>query len=360
MINLIIANIKLFFFKLFFKPTDKKIIHIYKIRKGYAGEYVGLGVSSELTSQYMGEFGFNSKTFGVTDDNKIDKILHEQRPHFLIIKAFWVRKEKLELLAKKYKKTNFIVVSHSKPTFLATETNGFNRLFDAIELSKKYKNIFVASNNIDFVLNSGGIVENMLYIPNIILPKLNNNERVTDNSKIKVGLFCAIRPMKNIMNQVIASISAANELNKKLELYVITNRVEMGGDVTLKNLRDLFNNLDKEKYQLIELEWMNWGEFNEVIKKMDIGLQSSFTETFNIVAVDFINNNIPVITSPSINWSSNVFKTNPDNIDEIKNLIKTLYLSDSIKECGLSESYRGLINYNIKSLTYLNNLFRNI
>lgn len=358
MFTKLIANLKFLLFKLCFKPTTKKIIHLYKIRKGYAGEYVGLGVSSELTNEYMKEFGFNTLSFGVVDDNKIDKILHDERPDFLIVKAFWIRKEKLELLAKKYKKTKFIVVSHSKPTFLGTETNGFNRLFEVIELSKKHNNIFVGSNNLDFVLNSGGLVDNMVYIPNIILPKINTNKRKVESDKIKIGLFCAIRPMKNILNQAIASISAANELNKKLELYVITNRVEMGGDVTLKNLRDLFKNLDSEQYKLIELDWMDWKGFNEKIKEMDLGLQSSFTETFNIVAVDFINNNIPVITSPSISWSSNVFKTNPDNIEMIKIKIKSLYLIEDLSEKGLNESYLGLINYNIQSLKHLDKVFK--
>jgi hypothetical protein len=358
MFTKLIANLKLFLFKLCFKPTTKKIIHLYKIRKGYAGEYVGLGVSSELTNQYMKEFGFNSLSFGVVDDNKIDKILYDERPDFLIVKAFWIRKEKLELLAKKYKKTKFIVVSHSKPTFLGTETNGFNRLFEVIDLSKKYENIFVGSNNLDFVLNSNGLVNNIFYVPNIILPKLNNNKRQIESDKIKIGLFCAIRPMKNILNQVIASISAAEELNKKLELYVITNRVEMGGDVTLKNLKDLFKNLDSEQYKLIELDWMEWKDFNNKIKEIDLGLQSSFTETFNIVAVDFINNNIPVVTSPSIEWSSNIFKTNPDSIYNIKIKIKSFYLIQDLVEKGLNESYLGLINYNIESLKHLDKIFK--
>jgi hypothetical protein len=357
MFKKILSNIRIFFFGLCFKPSNKKIIHLHKIRKGYAGEYVGLGVSSDLTTKYMKEFGFNVKSVGVIDDNKIDKVLHDERPHLLIIKAFWVRKEKLELLAIKYKKTKFIIVSHSKPTFLSTETNGFNRLMDIVDLSKKYDNIFLGSNNLDFTENLISLDEKVVYIPNIILPKPNNNKRKKDI--LRVGLFCAIRPMKNVMNQVIASISASNELNIHLELYVITNRVEMGGDVTLKNLRDLFNRLDSDKYKLIELDWMEWNSFNDKIKDMNIGLQSSFTETFNIVAVDFINNNIPVITSPSIEWSSEIFKTNPDNITEIRNKIKLLFLSDYYSQKGLDESYSNLIDYNIESLKYYNFLLVN-
>jgi hypothetical protein len=297
------ADLKLSFFTEFFKPDkSKKMIHLFKVRKGYAGEYVGLGVSSDLTNQYLQEFGFNSKSFGVVDDNKIDKILHDERPDFLIIKAFWVRKDKIELLAKKYTKTKFIIVSHSKPTFLATENKGFERLFEVLELANRLDNVFLGLNNLDFYNNFEYLSRNVVYVPNIILPENFSNNKTKDDV-IKIGLFCAIRPMKNILNSAVAAISAADMLGKKLELYVITNRVEMGGDITLKNLRELFVNLNPELFELIELGWMTHPEFNEQIRHMDIGLQVSFTETLNIVAIDFLNNNVPVITAPSINWS---------------------------------------------------------
>lgn len=343
------AEFKLKVFKKFFIPNfDKKIVNVFKIRKGYAGEYVGLGVSSDLTNKFLNEFGFNSQSFGVVDDNKIDKILHDERPDFLIIKAFWVRKEKLELLANKYKKTKFIVVSHSKPTFLGTETKGFERLFEVVDVAKRCANVFLGVNNKDFFNNFLGITDKVLYVPNIILPVYNTTEKFKTDT-IKVGLFCAIRPMKNIMNSALAAISFADELGKKLELHVITDRVEMGGDVTLKNLRNLFNKLDKTKYELIELDWMSHDEFNEAIAKMDIGLQVSLTETFNIVAVDFINNNVPVITSPSIVWSSKLLQANPDDITDIKHKLHKHYNNDLISDYAISKSHLNLINYNIDS-----------
>jgi hypothetical protein len=342
------ADLKLSFFKEFFKPDkSKKMIHLFKVRKGYAGEYVGLGVSSDLTNQYLKELGFNSESFGVVDDNKIDKILHDERPDFLIIKAFWVRKDKIELLAKKYTKTKFIIVSHSKPTFLATENKGFERLFEVLELANRLDNVFLGLNNLDFFNNFEYLSRNVVYVPNIILPENWANYKPKDDV-IKVGLFCAIRPMKNILNSAVAAISAADMLGKKLELYVITDRVEMGGDVTLKNLRELFVNLNPELFELIELGWMTHEQFNEQIRHMDIGLQVSFTETLNIVAIDFLNNNVPVITAPSINWSAKLAQANPDDIEDIKGKIILHYNNDLVSKLTQEVSYLNLINYNIE------------
>ena len=54
---------------------------------------------------------------------------------------------------------------------------------------------------------------------------------------------------------------------------------------------------------------------------MDIGLQVSFTETFNIVAADFVNNNVPVIVSEEITWVSDLYKAEPT---ESKSIIKKI------------------------------------
>lgn len=41
---------------------------------------------------------------------------------------------------------------------------------------------------------------------------------------------------------------------------------------------------------------------------MNIGLQVSLTETFNIVAADFVSQGIPIIVSEQIDWMPSVYK----------------------------------------------------
>jgi hypothetical protein len=46
-------------------------------------------------------------------------------------------------------------------------------------------------------------------------------------------------------------------------------------------------------------------------------MQVSFSETYNIVAADFVNNFIPVVVSRQISWLPEVVMAEPTNTEEI-------------------------------------------
>jgi hypothetical protein len=54
---------------------------------------------------------------------------------------------------------------------------------------------------------------------------------------------------------------------------------------------------------MIEHSWMPHDEFKALGATMDLGLQVSFTETFNIVAADLADENVPVVVSTEIGWT---------------------------------------------------------
>jgi hypothetical protein len=67
-----------------------------------------------------------------------------------------------------------------------------------------------------------------------------------------------------------------------------------------------------------ELAIMSAQGINILVKQMNIGMQVSLTETFNIVAADFVYNNIPFIGSESILWLPERFQVkDPNSTDEI-------------------------------------------
>jgi hypothetical protein len=80
-------------------------IHLYRYLRSQQSsgtyQYVGLNTSSDLTAKVLQDNGWKAKSVGAVDDNVVDKILFNERPSHLIIKAFWIREEKLELLAQK-------------------------------------------------------------------------------------------------------------------------------------------------------------------------------------------------------------------------------------------------------------------
>jgi hypothetical protein len=63
-------------------------------------------------------------------------------------------------------------------------------------------------------------------------------------------------------------------------------------------------------------DWLPNDEFQKLVRKMDIGLQLSFTESFNIVSTDFINNNRLIIVSDAIDWLFPLVSASTTNYDD--------------------------------------------
>jgi hypothetical protein len=55
-------------------------------------------------------------------------------------------------------------------------------------------------------------------------------------------------------------------------------------------------------HKLVVHEWVNHKDFIKLVKTMDIGMQVSYSETFNIVAADFISQGVPVVISKELPW----------------------------------------------------------
>jgi hypothetical protein len=64
---------------------------------------------------------------------------------------------------------------------------------------------------------------------------------------------------------------------------------------------------------------------------MDLGMQVSLTETFNIVTADFVNNNIPVVTSDEISWVSGLFQANPAEAKSILQKMRQALVLNKLK-----------------------------
>jgi hypothetical protein len=130
-----------------------------------------------------------------------------------------------------------------------------------------------------------------------------------------------LRLLKNQCFQAICAITAADELGQRLHFHITTD-IDQAPNPVLKNLRQLFS---CTPHKLIEHEWMDNEEFQELIRKMDIGLQLSYTESFNIVAADFVNNHKLILVSESIDWMPVRFKISTVDYDAVTEEIIALY-----------------------------------
>lgn len=306
----------------------KKILFILKKRNIYSdGNYAnvnsGLYNSATFVNNMLLENNVETNIVQVNDNNEIDKYCYQYKPDIVIIEALWVVPEKFEILQKLHPKVNWVIRLHSELPFLANE--GI-----AIEWLKKYvqyENVKIGSNSkylieaLTPLLNS-----KLIYLPNYYKVDSTSSNNSSNNSKIlNVGIFGAIRPLKNTLTQAVASINYANSVKKRLVLHVNSARVEQKGENVLKNLRALFVDTP---HTLVEYGWLDHKDFTQLVNTMDICLQVSLTETYNIVAADAINQNVPVVTSREItfvNWLSSV-ESNKDTVRLIEAIDVTLKL----------------------------------
>lgn len=263
--------------------------------------------------------GVKAKLVDVVDNNAIDREVTWYKPTHVIIEALWVTPEKFKVLQKLHPKVKWIVRLHSEIPFLANEGIAIEWIYEYL----KYKNVYLSSNS----LKSVEELSKLLNVPIAYLPNYYpiTNASTPDNKRnvINIGCFGAIRPLKNQLIQAIAAIEFGNSIGKTVHFHINGNRIEGKGDPILKNIESLFAN--NPQHKLIKHEWMNHTDFIRVIRKMNIGMQVSYSETFNIVTADFVNSNVPVVVSPEIFWVADLYKADPNSVDSIVSKLKFVW-----------------------------------
>ena len=310
----------------------KKILFILKERSYYCNNVnvksYGLINSSTHLSMYLEDLGYHVDVVTVVDANGIDKVLFEYKPNIVIIEALWVPSDKLKELMEmiRYKNLYWIVRVHSDIGFLSAETLALKYINDYIGLNKK--NLIIAPNHKIFAKYlSNALKYDLQYLPNIIheVEREYYRNDCHKNKVINIGCFGALRLLKNQPFQALCAIKAADELNKKLHFHITTDaHRDTSINPILKNLEEIFKN---RRHKLIAHNWIENDEFINLIEEMDIGLQLSYSESFNIVTSDFINSSIPIIVSDTIWWMPSILKTSTINYDAVVKKIISTYKS---------------------------------
>jgi hypothetical protein len=271
--------------------------------------------------------GFESKVITVIDDNFIDKELYYYKPDIVIIEALWVRPIKLKELIElpRYSKIKWIIRIHSDIGYLSAETFALKYINEYRQLHKD--NLYIAPNNKPFCKYlSNAMFYDFIYLPNIVGRDvcLDKHYRKKYWIEMHIGCFGALRLLKNQLFQALCAIAAADKLNKLL-CFHITIDPKIKEDIPnpiLKNLEELFENTG---HKLVKHIWQENDDFQNLVRDMDLGLQLSYSESFNIVSADFIHNNTPIVVSDAITWMPDEFKTSTWNYDIVVNKILEIY-----------------------------------
>ena len=328
----------------------KKILFILKQRNVYSdGVYSnvdsGLQNSARFVNDMLVRNKVDSTLVQVVDNNEIDKYCTIHKPDVVIIEALWVVPSKFEVLCKLHPNVKWVIRLHSEIPFLANE----GMAMDWVGEYSKFNNIIISCNSpqttkdIEFYLTHKlGVTKKVQFLPNFYPQQYKTKSFNKKSDVINVGCFGAIRPLKNHLIQAIAAIKFADKIGKKLHFHINSDRVEQKGEPILNNLIATFEQLNHKGHKLVHHEWSVREQFIELCSTMDIGIQVSFNETFNIVGADIVSQGVPLVASPEIPWASKLFTSRQTNTDDIVDLLNCTYSHPKI---NVLLNQRGLKQY---------------
>lgn len=301
--------------------------------------------------------GIESKIAIVVDGNGIDKEVHSYKPDIIILEALWCPPTKIEELIKLYPKKQWIVRIHSKTPFLANEGIALLWIKQLSHIADRTGNLAIAFNAKETYKEFKEIgIHHAIYLPNFYYPDdcesidpdgkelIDRNPCFYDHHGVNICSFGAVRPMKNQLIQAIAAIEYADKHHKKLYFSINGTRVEQKGEQALKNIRALFEN---SRHELVEWDWFEHGTFVYLISKMDVALQVSLSESFNIATADAIHAKVPVVVSEEIDWLPFFMQVDTGSAIKISNKIS---FALKFKKLFTILAEICLDTYNLKSL----------
>jgi hypothetical protein len=241
----------------------------------------------------------------------------------VVIAAPWIPTAELEALASEWPDIVFTVVSHSNFPFLQADPHAVKLLRETAQLQHKTHNIRVGGNCRKFADAASEIWHTDVQL----LPNLYDIESVRVRCRepwhcgdtLRIGLFGALRILKNPLSGVAAAIELSERLKVPTELY-LSGREDAGGQsVAIEELTAGVDGL-----QVIRTEWRSWPHFRELVGRMTLLLQPSFTESFNQVTADGIAEGVPSVVSTAIDWVPSHWTANSDNVGDIVRVAEAL------------------------------------
>lgn len=300
------------------KTKNVEFLLVVKKRVGTNGEPIGLHNNAFLSQQVLTQLGVSCEVEVVVDGNSIDRVITIHKPKYAIIEAIWCPPDKLKELKTLHPDTKFFVRVHSKLPFLSQE--GI-----VIYWLKQYArfDITVVANNFDTVQDLTKIIgAKVEYLPNLYPAKMLEYDFYKELGVINISCFGAIRPLKNQFIQAAAAIEFADELKIPMNFHMNGNRVEQKAEPVLKSIQNLF---EDTKHNLVLHPWMHHDQFLKLIQTMDIGMQVSYSESYNIVTADHISMGVPMVISQDIDWASLIGKANTNSVKSQKRALKRVF-----------------------------------
>lgn len=304
------------------KDKIRVLIVYYNFRKPGTSGHIGLGINALHSLKTLKRSGIKCDILPITNAVEIGTFIKNNNDvTHCLVEAIFLTTQQVKDLSLAHSNVEFLVRVHSQIGFLQVESGAIKLLREQILLQDTLPNFSVCSNSkklTKFIIEC--YQTRCVYLPNLyFLEDKPNKIYSVPNKVLKISSFGALRLLKNHTTAAAAALIIAKRMNCNLEFYLNVNRAEHdkvpGGDSLLNAVRLMFNDLKWAK--MIEVPWEEWPEFRKTTSYMDLCLQPSFTETFNLVTADACSVLVPSVVSFSIDWMPDAWKADPDTIEDI-------------------------------------------
>lgn len=294
----------------------KIIFYFKKFGNGHGYNNCGVHDAAVITSDFFKTFGYSCDVFPVENEEELISNAKEHHSAIKIIEGIWFDSEKIkEVPGRK------IIRSHSQWSFIDEKTI---KLMYEYQKNDEIEIVFNCFDSCDVFKNSLIESNNVFYIGNLFNFPAKVTKNFYDDNIFKIGMFGELRPMKNYVAQAMAVSAFATYLAKEsdivTELHVNSS---LDSDPVLRNLREIAKN--NKNLILVEHDWLHGKDYDDIICAMNLGLQVSFTETFNQTAAKFVINGTPVIGSYAIKWLPEEAKVNASEANSLYDKLIDFY-----------------------------------
>lgn len=292
---------------------------------------------AKLPAGILTDSGINALAVQLPPDraDAVSEQVAKYNPRIYINRAMFLSPDVMREVALRYPQTIFLTVNHSSQTHLASSIRWLPDQKGHIQNTVEFRNCWFGTPDERNAI--GKLVDNdrVVWLPNAV--RFPQPHIASLGSRARLSIICRWDVLKNIPNQIVAA-GIANHTHQS-ELISSFRKPS-----TL-----LTACVDTARLPHRSLPWGDWAAYIKNIKHhVDIGLQVSFTESFNYVALEHLLCGKPVIGSPAIRFLPQRWQASPDDPDDIADKIKHVidnYDNESKEALRIGRAYGELCNH---------------
>jgi hypothetical protein len=313
----------------FTRPSaERRVVLTYKnMPVAHHVSHIGLGVSALNTAKELQENGIKADVWPIlgAKDLAAKIAAANPRPSHVVISAPWIPTLDLQaFLVFRFPDIHFAVVCHSNVGFLSADPQAITNFRQDLDLEQGALNFSAAGNSRRFVqFIQESYQRPCIWLPNLyfMADKTAKFRRPWSGGLLKIGSFGAVRPLKNHLSAAAATLEIAEKLNTQAEFHINVGRIE-GGYTVVRAIEAML--LNSPRVTLVKNEWYQWPRFRTLIASMNVLIQASFSETFNMVTADGATESIPSVVSDAIDWAPPEWKAEVDSPANIAKIARYL------------------------------------